>query len=384
MTKHDKLTLEEKNNIILQYQNNIPIRTIAKQFNHGRGTIYQVLEIAGFDTSRKRKIPIKEDFLDIIDTEEKAYFLGWMWSDGCVNPRDNLFSIVLKGSDKGILEKLDTFFHYSNQVKVYSRDKFKDGYYCALNVYSEKLKNRLIELGCHPNKTFTLKFPSNDSIPNELLKHFIRGIMDGDGHLGANRISVLGTKEVLLGIEKTIKNNLNIDGGKLYNISQTGNNTYNFYIGSYARMIPFLEWIYKDATIYLERKYKTYLWILNNYELFLNPPKKEYIIERQNKVLKLFNEGLGSRKIANVLGVDRSTIISDYIEIGINNIKRDTTRKTPIENKCINCGDIKSIDQFRERKEKATEKRKYYESICLICEKENNKIRLKNRYRASK
>lgn len=43
------------------------------------------------------------------------------------------------------------------------------------------MANDLINLGCIPRKTLVLKFPNESTVPKQLIKHFIRGYMDGDG-----------------------------------------------------------------------------------------------------------------------------------------------------------------------------------------------------------
>ena len=65
----------------------------------------------------------------------------------------------------------------------------------------EALNNK----GCVPNKSLTLTFPSKDIVPSNLLRHFIRGYVDGDGCICVTKpekieLNVLGTKEFLQGV----------------------------------------------------------------------------------------------------------------------------------------------------------------------------------------
>ena len=108
--------------------------------------------------------------------------------------------------------------------------------------------------GCHPNKTFELKFPT--FLPNELKSHFIRGYIDGDGCIYVNNkkisLEVLGTNEFLKGYKEWA----NEGNSKIYNCSKS---EIKRVINSNKQALNILERIYKDATIYLERKYKKYI-----------------------------------------------------------------------------------------------------------------------------
>lgn len=78
---------------------------------------------------------------------------------------------------------------------------------------SKKFKQRLIELGCTPQKSCTLKFPTEEQIPKEYIIPFIRGYFDGDGVLSytiSNKVTktivpntgMLGTEDFLQGVFK--------------------------------------------------------------------------------------------------------------------------------------------------------------------------------------
>ena len=58
----------------------------------------------------QRKYNIDETFFDVIDTEEKAYFLGLLYADGCNATNRNAVILSLKEDDKEILEKIKQSF----------------------------------------------------------------------------------------------------------------------------------------------------------------------------------------------------------------------------------------------------------------------------------
>ena len=88
-----------------------------------------------------------------------------------------------------------------------------------------------------------------------------------------------------------------------------------------------------------------------------------------NKITELFNNDIGSRKIANIIGVNRSTIIKAYRQLNLDS----ATKKTPcfaykaLYKHCNICSQTKSIENFRKRLNKKTN-RISFESYCKICE----------------
>lgn len=190
---------------------------------------------------------------DIIDTEEKAYWLGFIYADGYISLTRNSMEVSLKLSDYNHLVKLKEFLNSTNDVK-------KDNFRCRLSVGNKYFKSIMIKKGCVPQKSLILKFPTKDIIPDILLCHFIRGYFDGDGciHIGntAKVIELIGTEDFLsnlLSRTELQRNKLLHD--KRHNIC-TKRLRYNG-----KSSLKMLNYMYKNASIYLERKnlkYKEY------------------------------------------------------------------------------------------------------------------------------
>src|SRR5574343_1528145 len=132
-----------------------------------------------------QKYEINEYFFDIIDSEEKAYVLGFIYADG--NLTRNQLEICIQEGDKDILEKISKLIYPKGKPLGYrpSRDtKFNDiTYSCKpqyrLTIINEKIKNSITKLGVTPNKSLNITFPKN--IEKKFHRHFIRGYFDGDG-----------------------------------------------------------------------------------------------------------------------------------------------------------------------------------------------------------
>ena len=214
--------------------------------------------------NKNYKYSLNENFFQEINTEEKAYWLGFLMADGCIldqPQRSKRLTIALKKDDISILHKLNSSLESNSKVhecKI-KTGKFKDVEYCKLSISNEKLCQDLISLGCTPRKSLTLKFPD---IKDELIHHFIRGYFDGDGsvftsnekhHRSKKIIKIIyvdftGNKEFL----ESMFNKTNI--GTIKCIKKTASQAYNYRVKRNPRCKLFYEYLYKDANIYLERK----------------------------------------------------------------------------------------------------------------------------------
>lgn len=128
------------------------------------------------------------NYFENIDSRDKAYWLGIMYSDGCVCKRANgSYSISLEMIDKEHIEKfkyaLDAVDHKVLTVFHKNFNNAKLSY--AIHIYDKKMANDLIRLGCIPRKSLYLSTIPN--IPQEFIYDFIRGFADGDGCICYNK-----------------------------------------------------------------------------------------------------------------------------------------------------------------------------------------------------
>ena len=154
----------------------------------------------------KKKYETNERYWKKIDTEDKAYFYGLMCTDGFVSsyPKKSkkygvprTFGIELEKKDKHILEtfkkylKTDRPLRKSRRIRPHQKKegKFFKSETFILDVGIKSMALDLGKLGIKVNKTHNLKFPSNKIVPHVLMRHCIRGIMDGDGsyHISTQR-----------------------------------------------------------------------------------------------------------------------------------------------------------------------------------------------------
>ena len=233
-------------------------RQISEILNLDYSTVHAKLR--KLDVSLK-KLNFDPTVFDIIDTEEKAYWLGFLYADGSVHSTANIVELSLKGEDLEHLQKYAKFLHLSTPPKLYnSKCNGKLFSRCRCFTCNEHFKKRLIELGCFPRKSLTLKFPNIDVFRSpKLIIHFIRGYFDGDGCIsftksGRLNIQLLGTQEFLTGVQSILPQFSSI---RKADNRRPNSNTYVIYCNC-AKADEVMAILYKDASIYLQRKYNRY------------------------------------------------------------------------------------------------------------------------------
>ena len=132
----------------------------------------------------EREYQINEKFFETIDSEEKAYVLGFLYADGCnfisKNGQKSIIACQLE-QDKDILEKITSAMQSTYPLHTEIQKENNKVKY-IFRVYSNQLSDDLYKYGVVYKKSLTLVFPDLRIFKSEdLVKHFIRGIFDGDG-----------------------------------------------------------------------------------------------------------------------------------------------------------------------------------------------------------
>lgn len=201
------------------------------------------------------------NFFEKIDTEEKAYWLGFLYADGCV--RDGLKSkkieITLSAVDKDHLIKFRNAISPNNTITKRVIKKFgKTFIHSRLVLSSNKIAADLVKLGCTPRKTKTLSFPT--FIPKHLMPHFMRGYFDGDGSIWITKeeycLSVEGNEKFLKTYRDWFLKELEVTYSKIYRDKRSENRSYKKQGTDAVRILRYL---YKDASVYLRRKYSVFI-----------------------------------------------------------------------------------------------------------------------------
>lgn len=237
-------------------QNKISITKCAKMFNIHRETLTKYLKEYNIHEDRRYYF-CNENYFETIDNEHKAYWLGFITADGCLKSKNNQLSIGLSIKDIKHLEKFKFYINSEHPIRIETTTvKNKIYEVCGIRIGNKKIYNDLRNLKVNPNKSLN-EIPAE--VPNELIRHYIRGIFDGDGWLSWG----LNWSEIGFGmgynILNYIKNNVELLAGiKEYQIKPY-KNIYRYRITSNIEIKKLLDYLYKDSTVYLDRKYEKYL-----------------------------------------------------------------------------------------------------------------------------
>lgn len=253
----------------------------------------------------KKDITKDESFFEIIDSEEKAYFLGFLVADGSISKETNRISFTINTLDKYILEKFKDITKSSNLVRDYKVFDKRNNVYnlsTSFQINSKKIKQDLENLGISAYKSVSFNYEK--IVLNKYFNHFLRGLFDGDGHIAKNRtmLMIISTKEFLIYLNKNLLD-------KEYKISKITDDVHRIYIQNKAMCIKFLDYIYKDATIFLKRKYDLYR-LLKNIKIYnTSQVKKCTLIPENGENPIKFNS---IKEAAKFLNVHDSTLIKMF------------------------------------------------------------------------
>lgn len=239
-----------------------------------------------FDTPDRHKTRPKfnENYFDNIDTADKAYWLGFIWSDGYLgyrirenNKEEYNLKISLCKTDYDHLDKFNKCIDGKYKVKFYksSSSYINDCEEARLFITNkhmgEVLRNKY---GIVPRRSNCENVIKN--IPDNFKSDFIRGIVDADGSFSYYTVTqnehicnkyifqICGSESLLRYIEQVFMDNGLIDSmkRKLYKRHKEESkdlNCFTLMLSGRHNVISVLDFLYKDSSIYLDRKYDKYI-----------------------------------------------------------------------------------------------------------------------------
>lgn len=204
-----RLSLKEEQEIRKRYENGTSLIQLQKDYNISYDRVKNITKNCSNVSTSKRLNPfLNENFFEEIDSDEKAYWLGWIISDGSITnqPDKSKFQLELtiKEEDEYILHLFEKDLGVKNKVYT-SQKKYK-----RFSLGSKKIVSDLKKLGITQNKTFLAQVPKFNKKYNAA---FIRGIFDGDGGFThykrasgqlCNELSFCGNKYIISWILKTL------------------------------------------------------------------------------------------------------------------------------------------------------------------------------------
>jgi intein-encoded DNA endonuclease-like protein len=269
------MTTKEKEELVIKYYSEgMSAKKVSLHVKCNIKTVRAILLRKGIKlrtlSEASMKYTCDDSFFSDIDNEIKAYWLGALYADGNISKKASKSGqIFLTSSDE------DWVVNFMKDIKSTNKPrkefhKIYNNYIWKAQITSSQMFNDLNALGCTPAKSKTITFPS---IPNELIHHFIRGYFDGDGTVGVYTNLKLNDWKILKsgvcsGSELFIKQLLEKLPVKNKNIYHNSVYTTQFSLNDSLALCNYL---YKNATIYLERKKEVFDKYILNYK-----PRKRF------------------------------------------------------------------------------------------------------------
>lgn len=265
------INYEKHKKIIELYKKGLSLQQVANQIGYkSPNTIKNILLKYNIEIRSKAgyKKPFNESYFEKIDSERKAYFLGYLMADGNVYKRDKsqpCIRMELNNKDIDILYELEKDLNLDNHVKYTRKNCSK--IYC----HSLKMFNDLSKYGIIPNKTGKEIIPN---VSDELMQHFIRGFFDGDGWCtnttshGKNKgsrknIGFVSNKKFLIDLQNYLHDKLGLSMVKINEKIGCGQLLYS----SKKDVQTLINYMYNNSSIYLKRKYNSCMQVYVNTEV---------------------------------------------------------------------------------------------------------------------
>lgn len=269
--KKREFTEEEKIQIKAELDAGVAKSAIAKKYNTSYVTFKKRLIEWGFPLGkltvyggRKRQYNVNDSYFHIIDSEDKAYWLGFLYADGYITG-ENRIGLSLASTDLAHIEKFKASISSESPINNYETETaYGLAKYSRIIVSSKEMYLDLISHGLIERKTDHITFPVN-SIPEELVNHFIRGYFDGDGCMSGLKketyaIKICGTESILRSFESFLP--IDKKERKLYQRNE-GQVVKSLDISGKNQLVNCINYLYKNATIFLDRKYLKTQSVLN-------------------------------------------------------------------------------------------------------------------------
>jgi hypothetical protein len=274
------------------FNQKINLRRIGDEFGVSLPVIRKQLLLRGC-VIKQRRYEITKDYFKVVDSEEKAYWLGFLAADGCIRRRvmsdsgktrgDSIvFNLSVQDVDHLIKFKEsicpDAKIVYNRSHTISKKGTKSHSDMCTLRVYSNDLIQDIMKLGVGPRKTHTIGKPN---INEKYFRDYIRGFFDGDGCCYVREYNpkrgggVVKINFSLACVSPLLRDFIAEELNKVGIDTSCTDNINLCVVGGMKVSRKFFDYLYNGATVYLERKYEKGLKFV---EYFDNLPK-EIIID---------------------------------------------------------------------------------------------------------
>ena len=268
---HYQLNDEQEARIVELYRIGLDVVPMSKFFDKiGPGRIHRALkrydvQLRSRSETARKKYSCNTSYFDNIDCEEKAYWLGFIAADGHVNIHRGRYDFVigLAISDMDHIKKFQRSVESNHPLLFPSHLVLGKSYRSVRLAFSCKpLVEALVKQGIPPgNKFGRLKFPN---LQSDLLRHYCRGYIDGDGSFcyesrySTLRFGLTGGYTFLRDLQRFLIAECNLPKTKVCTYKREKSRASYFAYGGRGQVERILNYLYKDTSVYLDRKAKYY------------------------------------------------------------------------------------------------------------------------------
>ena len=259
----EKFWSEDEDVLLKEHFQYAPQKKIMKMFPNRTwtGILQRGIKTLQLNRLSQDRHSIDYHFLDEW-TEQSAYLAGYVAADGHIfyhrgEQNKSALQFEIAAYDRDILDKIKEVLHFEGPILETSRNTVK------MNISNTRIIEMLIEKGIPAlNKSSDMKWPS--TLPKCYQNAFVRGIFDGDGSVylenstGRIRTQFLGTENLLMGIKQAMPFDTSTVSICYRGNTEKGANIYCLSFST-KHSIALLNWLYKDSTIHLDRKYNKFL-----------------------------------------------------------------------------------------------------------------------------
>jgi hypothetical protein len=270
----DKLLTKE----VLQqsYDELKSFKAVARKFDLDPGSIKKYMLRYGLEFKPQIRYSCNHDFF-ANNNEDSFYVAGFIAADGCIKDRKSKngnirpeLGIGLSQQDKNFLEQLRSLMQVESPVRDFlvknskRNPKWNDTWKSEIIITSQKMCEDLKRFNIVPRKSRIYTFPEWMKT-HPLKHHFIRGYNDGDGSFYIPKLkdgclskqiyfSMRGTPEFLKEVRYILEKECDLGARDKEIRISSGHGCLEY--GGNGVIKKISDYLYKDAIIYLTRKYK--------------------------------------------------------------------------------------------------------------------------------
>ena len=210
---------------------------------------------------------IDSNYFSIIDSPIKAYWLGFLFTDGSVDQHKSKGRVRLQLQEKD----LEILEYFKKDLKLDCQiiyDRRPNSCCCSVEFSDEQIFNDLSKYGIIPNKTYKTKNIPYDKIPKEYLSAFALGLFDGDGNFYCSEDC---SSDVTFGYTAYHETEVEDFQEIINSLTNINHKNRIYYTSAWhtqwrgrLQVLKILDVLYENCPRYLKRKHDIYIKLKNS------------------------------------------------------------------------------------------------------------------------